>query len=222
MDDPKQLVARSYDRIAERYAAWTGAVWDGDRAHYGSLLFDRLPEGATLLDLGCGPGVPTTRELARRFAVTGVDVSGRNIALAREHVPQATFLQADMAALDFPAGSFDAVVAFYSLIHLPRDEHAALLRAIATWLRPGGLLVATMGASATEAGHEEDWLGAPMYWSHFDSAANRALVAEAGLCLLEASESPTDEDGMPVTFLWIVAQKPEYQAEAFRRIAVPL
>jgi ubiquinone/menaquinone biosynthesis C-methylase UbiE len=209
MDDPKRLVAQSYDRIAERYDAWTGASWNGDRARYGSLLCERLSPGAHVLDLGCGSGVPVTRELGKCFAVSGVDISGRNIALARENVPNATFLQADMAALDFPPVSFDAVVAFYSIIHLPRDEHANLLCSIASWLRPGGLLVATMGASATEHGYEDDWLGAPMYWSHFDTATNRALVENAGLCLLEASESATDEDGVPVTFLWVVAQKPD-------------
>lgn len=213
MDDPKFIVARGYDCIAERYAAWTGDAWGGDRARFGALLFERLPEGAAVLDLGCGVGVPVTRELARRFAVTGVDVSGRSIALARRNVPCTTFFQADMAALDFPPDSFDAVVAFYSIIHLPREEHATLFRSIAAWLRPGGLLVATMGASATENGYEENWLGTPMYWSHFDSATNRRLVEAAGLRLLEANESPTDEDGVPVTFLWIVARKPERDSE---------
>jgi ubiquinone/menaquinone biosynthesis C-methylase UbiE len=216
MDDPKQLVADSYDRIAERYAAWAGAAWDGDRARYGALLFEHLPAGASVLDLGCGPGVSTTRELAKRFAVTGVDVSGRNIELARKNVPQATFLQADMATVDFPPDSFDAVVAFYSLIHLPRHEHALVLHKITGWLRPGGFLVVTMGASATEAGYEEDWLGAPMYWSHFDSATNRSLVEDAGFDELEATESATDEDGEPVMFLWLVAQKPAGRGDVAR------
>jgi SAM-dependent methyltransferase len=117
-----------------------------------------------------------------------------------------------MASLALPAASFDAVVAFYSIIHVPRQEHPRLLRDIAAWLRPGGLLIATMGAGATEDGYEQDWHGAPMYWSHFDSATNRDLVSQAGLRLLEATELIDDEDGVPVTFLWIVAQKPQRSA----------
>jgi len=74
-------------------------------------------------------------------------------------------------------------------------------------LRPGGLLVATMGASSTPGDIEPDWLGAPMYWSHYDSATNRALVEQAGLHILSAREETAEEDGQPVTFLWVIAQK---------------
>jgi SAM-dependent methyltransferase len=208
MDDPKQIVARGYDRIAERYAAWTGESWEGDRARFGGLLFERLPPGAAVLDLGCGAGVPVARTLATRFTVTGVDLSPRSIALARRNVPTATFLVADMAALDFPPQRFDAVVAFYAIIHLPREEHPALLRAIAGWLRPGGLFVAAMGARESDAWYEEDWLGAPMYWSHYDGAANLRLIESAGLRLLQSEETTRDEDGVPATFLGVVAEKP--------------
>lgn len=206
--DPKQIVARGYDRIVEEHARWARDVRADERARYGSLLLERLHRGAEVLELGCGVGLPTTRLLAGRFAVTGVDISEAQIARARQNVPSATFIQADMAALDFPPASFDAVAAFYSLIHVPRQEQAGLLKRIASWLRPDGLLVATMGTQATEAGYEQDWLGAPMYWSSFDSQTNQRLVAEAGLRIVSAREETADEFGQPVTFLWIVGQKP--------------
>src|SRR5687768_13505829 len=120
MADPRQIVDHGYDRIAERYAAWAGETWDGGRAKFGRLLLDRLPPRAAVLDLGCGTGVPVARELAKRFTVTGVDISARSIELARKNVPGATFLHADMASITFPPAAFDAVVAFYSIIHLPR------------------------------------------------------------------------------------------------------
>jgi SAM-dependent methyltransferase len=123
-------------------------------------------------------------------------------------VPAATFVEADMAAFDFPPAGFDAVAAFYSIIHVPRQEHRALLHDITTWLRPGGLLVATMGAGSTEAAVEPDWLGVPMYFSHFDGATNQRLVKDAGLRIIGAREETADEDGAPVTFLWVVARKP--------------
>jgi SAM-dependent methyltransferase len=206
--DPKEIVAAGYDRVAEQHAAWARQVRVDERARYTSVLLAELPPQAAVLELGCGVGVPTTRTLAERFAVTGVDISARHITLAREHVPQATFLQADMSALSFPPASFDGVAAFYSIIHVPREEHAPLLEKIAGWLRPGGLLVATLGAGDTEGAVEDDWLGAPMYWSHYDSATNRRLVEHAGLHILSAHEETADEDGMPITFLWVVARKP--------------
>ena len=206
--DAKRIVEEGYDRIAETYRDWAARSPSDVRIRYTDLLLEALPPGAAVLELGCGTGEPMTRLLAARFHVTGVDISARHIALAQAAIPQATFIQADMAALDFPPGGFDAVTAFYSIIHVPREEHADLLRRIAGWLRPGGLLVATMGAGDTPAGVEADWLGAPMYWSHFDSATNRRLVTAAGLDLVAAREETEDEDGTPVTFLWIVARKP--------------
>jgi len=188
------------------YAGWASTVRANERARYTAELLERLPAGAAVLELGCGAGIPTTRALAERFAVTGVDIAARQIELARQNIPSAQFIHVDMATLDVAPASFDAVAAFYSIIHLPREEHAGLLRRIAGWLRPNGLLVAAMGAGPEPGDIEPDWLGAPMYWSHYDSTTNRALVERAGLHILSARKE-TDEDGQPVTFLWVIAQK---------------
>src|ERR687885_1638721 len=206
--DPKRLVADGYNRIADRYTQWMEHVRDDEREHYTSLLLQEVAPGACVLELGCGAGIPTTRGLAARFKVTGVDISARHIALAQQHVPEADFVCADMTALSFPPASFAAVAAFYSIIHVPRQEHGLLLKQIAPWLQPEGLLVATMGARDDPGSFEPDWLGAPMYWSHYDSATNKQLVAQAGLEILSAREETAEEDGEPVTFLWIVARKP--------------
>lgn len=206
--DPKQVVADGYDSIAEQHEAWAGGVRVEERARYTAVLLEKLAEGAEVLELGCGSGIPTTQRLAEKFAVTGVDISAKQAALAQQNVPSAKFIHADMTKLDFPRGSFDAAAAFYAMIHVPRNEQAELLGKIAEWLRPGGYLVATMGANATDAYFSEDFLGTPMYWSNFDSETNRRLVREAGLTILSAEEKTEDEFGEPITFLWVVAQKP--------------
>ena len=179
-----------------------------ERAKYTSVLLERLAPGAAVLELGCGAGVPVTARLVERFSVTGVDLSAQQITLARRNVPAATFVHADMTRLELAPASFDAVAAFYSLIHVPRQEHARLLRNAATWLRPGGLLVATLWPRSIEAEFAEDWHGAPMYWSGFDTKTNLQLIAEAGLRLLSADEGTVEEFGEPVTFLWVIAEKP--------------
>jgi SAM-dependent methyltransferase len=205
--DPKEIVAQGYDDIAEYHSQWASRTRAEERQRYTSLILERLPSAAMVLELGCGVGLPTTLALARRFQVTGIDLSARHVTLAQRNVPNATFVQADMTKLSFSPASFDAVVAFYSIIHVPRGEHPDLLRAIATWLKPGGLFVAAMGISDIEAQFSPNWLGAPMYWSHFDSQTNQRLIQEAGLQLLSAQEETAEEDGVPVTFLWVVAQK---------------
>jgi ubiquinone/menaquinone biosynthesis C-methylase UbiE len=140
--DPKQIVSQGYDRVAERHAEWAGCIRREERSRYTSVLLTKLPPGAAVLELGCGAGIPTTRQLAERFAVTGVDISARQVRLAQQNVPVAKFICTDMTHLEFPPESFDAVTAFYSIIHVPRQEQPKLLRDIAMWLRPGGLLVA--------------------------------------------------------------------------------
>ena len=146
--DPKRVVADGYDKIAERYFAWSDASPSPTRLAWLDRAVRRIPLGTDVLDLGCGAGVPVTRALAAGRRVTGVDLSARQVELARRNVREATFTQADMTTLDLPPDSLDAVVAFYSLTHLPQAELPKLLASIHRWLRPGGVFVATMGAGS--------------------------------------------------------------------------
>jgi ubiquinone/menaquinone biosynthesis C-methylase UbiE len=115
--EPSALVARGYDEVAERYARLEDeAEWR--RARWLRELLALLPEGSDVLDLGCGAGQGTV-EIARRHRAVGVDVLEVQLERARKLVPRATFVQADMAELDLPPGSFDAVVSFYALGHFP-------------------------------------------------------------------------------------------------------
>jgi ubiquinone/menaquinone biosynthesis C-methylase UbiE len=206
---PKQIVAAGYDRIAERYSEWTGTVLSGTRARAVAVLRERLPDGAAVLDLGCATGIPVAKALAERFAVTGVDISARQIELARQRVPEATFVHGDMTAFVLADGSFDAVIATYALTHVPRDEYPALFARIAGWLRPGGLFVASLSAGDDPGTIEDDWLGAPMFFSGDDVETGLRRVRDAEFEIVRADEMTEDEAGVPVTFLWVVARKPE-------------
>ena len=206
--DPKEIVAQGYDRVGPQYSRLAARANFDERAQYVDMLVKKLPADAKVLDVGCGAGIPTTRQLAERFTVTGVDISERQVELARRNVPHATFIKADIACLEFPPAGFDAVTAFYSIIHLPRDEQPLLLKSISKWLRPKGLLVVTMGAEAVEAAVEEIWLGASMYWSSFDSKTNKRLLKESGLRIVSARVKTSKSHGESETFLWAVAQKP--------------
>jgi cyclopropane fatty-acyl-phospholipid synthase-like methyltransferase len=107
--DPKSIVERGYDRIAERYAATAAQERSDERARYTNVIVQSLPAGADVLELGCGAGGPTTQALAARFTLIGVDLSARSVELARHNVPTAAILHAAMTALDFAPERFDAV-----------------------------------------------------------------------------------------------------------------
>jgi len=110
-----------------------------DRAGFG--------QGATLVDLGCGPGF-TTLDLARRVGPGGrvipVDRDGeRSIPRLREAVDAAGFGNvearvADLEQFDLPSESVDGVYGRWVLMYLPEREARALATRIAKWLRPGG------------------------------------------------------------------------------------
>jgi SAM-dependent methyltransferase len=207
--DPKRVVAAGYDRIAEQYLAWSGLRPSPARLRALALADERIPRGAEVLELGCGAGLPMTAAIARDRRLTGVDISAAQVALARRNVPGATFIQADFTTLEMAPASLDAVVAFYVLTHVPRDEHAALLGRIRSWLRPGGVLIASFGVEDDPGGIEHDWLGTDMYFSHFSARVNRRLVEGAGFVVERADVLQEPEDRYDARFLWVVAAVPE-------------
>jgi SAM-dependent methyltransferase len=205
--DPKRVVEAGYDIIAEEYLEWSARIEGDPRLRFLDALLRRMPEGGDVLELGCGAGVPCTAAIAEQHDVLGVDLSAAQLALARANVPRARFRKDDMTRLRFPAGSFDAVAAFYSIVHIPREDQAALFTRVAEWLRPGGLFLAALGCKGMN-GVEEDWLGAPMYFSSNDAATNRDLLGRAGLTLLVDEQVTMDEPEGPATFQWILATCP--------------
>lgn len=173
-------VRAGYDRVAGRYAARRDQA---SSVPYLAALDRHLAPDSLVLDLGCGAGLPVDRWLVDRgHRVIGLDVSEAMLALARRNVPEAIYLHRDMATLE--AGEFpvDAVVSFFAMIHIDRRGHGAFLGRVRACLPDGGMLLVTTGRSDWEG--EEDFLGVPMSWSHFDAAANRELIQAAGFAVL--------------------------------------
>jgi SAM-dependent methyltransferase len=204
--EPREIVARGYDAIALRYAEWAGQI-DSPTLEWVRGLDARLSDGSDVLELGCGRGVPTTRELARRHRVTGIDISAVQIELARHHVPEAGFVHADATELLIAEASLDAVVALFFFGHVPIDEQRALITRIGHWLRPGGYLLSTFGMGAAGEDVDDDWLGTPMYFASLGGDAYPPLLRDAGLEILRDEVVAQDEPGHgEVSFLWLLAR----------------
>jgi SAM-dependent methyltransferase len=115
------------------------------------------------------------------------------LRLARQAVPTAHFVQADLAQLALMPQSVDAVTSFYVMGHLPAHVHATLYDSVAMWLRPGGwFLIST--PVGVEGGIEQDWLGVPMFFDGIGSEATLAAVAAAGL-VIDIAERVTEDEG---------------------------
>ena len=173
--DPRRIVADGYDAIVDRYLDWIDGIEGDPRMAWLEAFAERTPPDGRVLELGCGAGVPLTASLARRFETTGVDISARQIARARELVPGARFLVGDMTSLTLDQ-TFDGVAAFTSIPHVPRELHAAVFERIVGWLRPGGWFVAALGGY-DDPSWTGEWLGVPMFFSSFDPDTSVELMA---------------------------------------------
>jgi ubiquinone/menaquinone biosynthesis C-methylase UbiE len=209
----KKIVAAGYDQVASRYAELEAPGREWPRMRWLRELLSRLSDGSKVLDVGCGNGLPATRAIAERHSVTGVDISLKQIELARHNVPDAHLIQGDAASVEFPDASFDAIVAFYVLEHLPREEHADVFGRFSRWLRPGGYLLFTVEPQ-DEPGVVGSWLGAPMFFSQFSAEKTLELAERAGFAVLRRAIESQREGDRDVSYLWVRAQRRQPAAPA--------
>jgi SAM-dependent methyltransferase len=207
MSDPRTaMVGAGYDAMIDTWESWVARITDDPRHEWAADLAARLPVGARVLELGCGGGTRETIELAGRFELTGVDLSGRQLERARERVPGATFVQGDLTSIEFDDASFDAIVSFYVFNHVPRELLPDVLASAGRWLVEGGFLMAAFGASDIPA-WTGDFLGAPTHFSSYRPEVNTRLVADTGLTIVRDEVVSITEPEGPVEFQWILAQR---------------
>jgi len=168
-------------------------------------LASRIPGKAKILDLGCGTGVPFTRYLAEKgFRITGIDFAHKHIQQAKSNLPEARFISGDFTEVDFREEKFHGITAFYSIFHIPKEEHTSLLRRVASLLEENGIVLMTLG-TYVEDNTEEEWCGSSMAWSSYDPAAYKRIFDRVGLNIL------TDEfegiPGDPEYHWWVLMKK---------------
>lgn len=185
---PSDTIIPLYDRHAQAY----------DRQR-GRSLFEKswldafvalLPDGGSVLDIGCGMGEPIARHLiARGFAVTGTDSSPSLIAMARERFPQQTWMVADMRALSL-GRVFDGLIAWDSFFHLTPDDQRAMFPVFRDHAAPRAALMFTSGPARGEAIGEFE--GEPLYHASLDPDEYRALLMAHGFRVVShVADDPT-------------------------------
>ena len=138
--DFKRFEAEGWGERAPTYDRLIGAV----TARFADDLLDaaRVAPGARVLDAACGTGVLTAAAAARGAEPLGIDITSEMVAAAARRHPGLRFLQGDAERLEFPDGSFDAILAGFLLHHLPDPQTATA--EFARVLAPGGRLAATV------------------------------------------------------------------------------
>jgi cyclopropane fatty-acyl-phospholipid synthase-like methyltransferase len=190
----KELVRGSYDECATAYANARSGIPNTEI----EILVQNLPKGSRILDIGCGNGSPNCVALAAHFQVTGIDISKNQIDHAKRNVPSGVFYCHDVMEKNFDGSYFDAVVSFYAIFHLPKEEHGELFRRIYSWLKPSGYFIATLGSENEEAYTEDDFFGTTMYWSNFGKEQYTKMLLETGFKIFHYSSTGhgyTDPEG---------------------------
>lgn len=217
----KDDIKKAYDDIAGVYLNWTQPSHK-TRLFYLEIMLRSLDSAKgnrqiNVLELGCGAGVPCTQLLASReyISVTANDISDTQIAMAKERLPRSVkLIQGDMMELEFGQEQFDAVLAMYSIFHLPRNEQTTILRRIFEWLKPGGQLLANFADTGFASLSNQSWLGGTkgaMHWSSWGRDETRRILKDIGF-VMEIDEVVVDseeENGVSqsVAFHWILAKK---------------
>ncbi|TWD80416.1 methyltransferase family protein [Kribbella amoyensis] len=142
MTDPSLLqdIRTSYDTVAASYAELVrgGDAWELPVL---GIFANLVPPGARVLDVGCGPGRVTAILRSLGLDASGVDLSPGMIEIARRDHPHVPFEVGTMTALDCPDGDLGGLVAWWSIVHLPREVLPQVLAEFHRVLAPGGRLL---------------------------------------------------------------------------------
>lgn len=190
-----------YERHAAEFARrrgdgpWPELVW----LH---RFAAQLARPATILDLGCGIGIPVARYFAERgHAVTGIDTASRMIDRAHANVPAAKFEVGDMRAFD-PGRAFGGVIAWDSFFHLSHDDQRAMIPRFAGHAAPAAPLLFNTGPRHGIAMGE--FGGEPLFHASLAPEEYRALLDTNGFSVLEFAPEDRDAGGRTV---WLARKR---------------
>jgi SAM-dependent methyltransferase len=175
------------DRIIDHYERHA-RDWDADRNRSVNSWNDKpwhdrfvaaLPGGAaTVLDLGCGSGIPVARYMAEHgLRVTGVDSSPTLISLCRERLPDHEWLVGDMRLLRLPR-RFDGILAWDSFFHLTPDDQRRMFDVFARHAVRSAVLMFNSGPAHGES--VGTYRGDPLYHASLNSDEYAALLGSIG------------------------------------------
>ncbi|NKE35397.1 class I SAM-dependent methyltransferase [Natronococcus sp. JC468] len=190
----RDAVRRSYDELAETYAA--NRSEDGRATELLARFLESLPDSSRVLDAGCGQGTPVLERLGESTTAVGLDFSRAQLALAADSEADAALVQGEMTSLPFGRSTFDAAVAYWSLIHVPTGDQSAVLDEFARVLKPGGRALVCEGTDEWR-GTNPNWLdsGVGMEWDLAGAAATAAGLRDAGFEIVDRWGVPEELDG---------------------------
>ncbi len=184
MDTGKNNAFETYNIIAS---------WFSENRYQGLMekaYLDKLigitGKGASVLDLGCGTGMPVMGYLlGEGMHVTGVDASYRMLEIAKANLPTSEFIEADMRTLCLNR-KFDAIIAWHSFFHLPSEDQPFMFHTFKKHLNNNGVLLFTSGNEQGEVWGENG--GENLFHASLDKDHYQSLLEAHHFRVLEYKE----------------------------------
>lgn len=134
---------KNYDRIASDFAKMRDSF--NTEQKYLDYCLQYLKPNSNILDVGCGSGYPIASYLIDKgFKVTGIDASKELLSIAQSKCPTLVCKYGDMRTIEITE-KFAAVIEWWSLMHLPKEDHLMMLSRFSDWLQDDGILHFTTG-----------------------------------------------------------------------------
>lgn len=167
----------AYDRMAQKYLASRSELKSGK---YIDKFLKLTKHNSTILDVGCGSGIGVDDKLIEQgHKVIGIDNSSVMIEIAKKNNSSAAYIQRDLLTLKKGEYLVDGIICLYTLFHLPRTRHQEIIDKLSSYLKPGGLILITMGDREFEGEHM--LYGERVWSSQWGSTKNREIIKKAKL-----------------------------------------
>lgn len=172
---------KKYDLIASDFAKLRNSF--ATEKKYLDLLIQYLQPASTILDVGCGSGYPIASYFIEQgFKITGMDSSKKLLEIAKINCPTMPLIYGDIRDVTINE-KFDAIVEWWCLCHLPKEDHLKMIARFSEWLKPGGILEFTSGDSEY-AGKHDDMLNQELAFYSLDPMNYEKYLKENGFNLL--------------------------------------
>jgi SAM-dependent methyltransferase len=196
-DDLAQLHIDTYNSVADEYEARV-ETYREVTAHALSPFIARLPDNATVLDIGCAVGYTVEILNDAGKQAEGIDIAPAMIEFAKKRNPNATFVVGDFLEQPYPPKSFDGAL-LYAFIHLfPKEIALQCMTKVVDILKPGGhIFIGTTKSAVASEGFEEkaDYASTPRrYRKHWTTQEMEDFFAVHNLTIIHYEDN-ADEFG---------------------------
>ncbi len=211
LKETSSLICKAYDLLAQKYHDLFKD--ELSQKEYDRKLIDQFAlyfsPDSIIYDAGCGPSGHIGKYLFDKgLNVTGIDISEKCINLAKKYNRDMAFKRMDMMNLQINDRSIDGIIAFYSIIHTPKDSIDKIFQEFKRVLKPGGKILLAVKEGKGE-GLENNILDSDLsiHFSYFSKNEVEAYFGAVGFKIIFLECRTPYSDEINISRIYAIAEK---------------